>query len=99
MSWLSRIFGGAGALADPPLPRNAVVIPDDIAAALIAGFGDLGSAVETALRAHLAAEAKLAAARGDGIPFWLQRDAAQVSDIEDELRDRVTQRRTGETES
>lgn len=92
MSFVSRVFGRRPALAPP----NTVVIEADVAAELIAGEAPLSQAVNQALREYL--EAKKQAdlhAEARGIPFWLRRDAEQ-GDIEDELRDRVIGRRSGE---
>ena len=96
MSWLSRLFS-----SPPPPPPNSVVIPDDLAATLTADGADLDVAVVGTVRAHLDAQAKAkeAAARGEKIPFWLQKDADFTADLEDELRDRVTQRRAVEAEN
>jgi len=75
-----------------------VVVADDIAVALTAPGTALGEAVDAALRAHLEAQARAAAARGEPMPFWLARDRSGSGEIEDELRDRVIQRRAAEAE-
>ena len=36
---------------------------------------------------------------GEGLPFWLRREAGQKGEIDESLRDRVTQRRAAENES
>ena len=56
-------------------------------------------AVDAALRAYLEAQAKAAAAgEPERVPFWLQRERGGEANIEDELRDRVIQRRAAEDE-
>jgi len=93
MSWLGRLFGGSA----PPPPANSVVIADDLAMTLTADGSSLPAAVEGALREYLAAKAKAAEAKEpDQIPFWLRRDSERSRDLEDDLRDRVIQRRGGE---
>ena len=89
MSFLGRIFGGK-----PPEPApTSVVIDPELAGTLTAGGAGLDVAVDTALRAYLAAQAKAAeAGLDDRIPFWLQRDEERSRELEDELRDRVIQR-------
>jgi hypothetical protein len=96
MSWLGRLFG-----SKPPLaPANTVVIAGDLVTPLVATGADLSTAVDTALRAYLDAQAKaLAAGEPERIPFWLRRDAEHPGDLEDELRDRVIQRRAAEEET
>lgn len=108
MSWLGRLFG-AGVAAPPPPSPVAVVIPADLAEALTAEGEALQPAVEKALRVHLTPPATVApapegaaAARHERVPFWLQRDssAPDTSDggsIESRLRDRLEQRRAGES--
>ncbi|MGA7987959.1 MAG: hypothetical protein WCB51_06120 [Candidatus Dormiibacterota bacterium] len=96
MSWLGRLFGSK----PPPAPANSVVIADDLVTPLVATGTDLSTAVDTALRAYLDAQAKaLAAGEPERIPFWLRRDAEHAGDLEDELRDRVIQRRAAEEET
>ena len=75
-----------------------MVIDPDLASALTPGGEPLQAAVNAALRQHLEhlRAAETAAARGEAIPFWLARDERGSSEIEDELRERVTQRRAGE---
>jgi hypothetical protein len=91
MSFLGRLFKGS---PPPPPPANTVVVSDSLADRLGADGADLELAVNEALRAYfkLLDEPK---AELPGMPFWLQREAAG-SEIEDELRDRVTQRRAVE---
>ena len=100
MSWLSRIFNADPVEVVPP--ANLVVIPDDLITELTgtAVDFDLQIAVSTALRDHFQAQrlAREAQARGEAMPFWLQRDVAGNGDIDNELRDRVTQRRAGEND-
>ena len=96
MSWLGRLFGSK----PPPAPLNSVVVASDLVQPLIAGGADLPTAVDAALRAYLDAQAKaLAAGEPERIPFWLRRDAIPSGDLEDELRDRVIQRRAAEEEA
>jgi hypothetical protein len=95
MSWLGRLFGSKPL----PAPANTVVIAGDLVTPLAATSADLSTAVDTALRAYLDAQAKaLAAGEPERIPFWLRRDAEKSGDLEDELRDRVIQRRAAEDE-
>jgi hypothetical protein len=96
MSWLGRLFG-----AKPPsAPVNSVVVASDLVAPLTAAGADLSSAVDAALRTYLDAQAKaLAAGEPERIPFWLRRDVERAGDLEDELRDRVIQRRAAEDEA
>jgi hypothetical protein len=83
-----------------PAPPNTVVIAGDLVSPLIEAGADLSTAVDTALRAYLDAQAKaLAAGEPERIPFWLRRDAERPGDLEDELRDRVIQRRAAEEET
>lgn len=95
MSWLGRLFGSS---TPPPPPPNSVVIAEEVAIALTAAGGGLSAAVDAALRAHLEAEANAAAARGERLPFWLAREKSGPGEMEDELRDRVIQRRAAEDE-
>ena len=88
-----RLFG---AKPQPP-PPNSVVIPDDLVATLTADGTALDAAVDASLRDYMAAKAKAAEAKEpDQIPFWLRRDSEASRDIEDDLRDRVAHRRSGE---
>lgn len=77
-----------------------MVIADDLAESLTAGGAALPEAVDSALRAHLEAQRRAAEAekRGERIPFWLRRDDESSQEMEDELRDRVIQRRAAEDE-
>jgi hypothetical protein len=81
-----------------------VRLPDELAAALApeAGEPDLDAAVERVVRAHLAAAAQpvpgVAERAGRAVPFWLSAGDEPKSDIEGELRDRMAQRRTADTE-
>ncbi|HEY6781981.1 MAG TPA: hypothetical protein VI296_01990 [Candidatus Dormibacteraeota bacterium] len=96
MSWLGRLFGSK----PPSAPPNSVVVAIDLVQPLLAGGADLPTAVDAALRAYLDARAKaLAAGEPERIPFWLRRDAIPSGDLEDELRDRVIQRRAAEEEA
>ena len=91
MSFLGRLFKGA---PPPSPPANTVVISDALAVRLVQGGSDLELATNEALRSYfkLLDEPKVELA---GMPFWLEREEAS-SEIEDELRDRVTQRRAEE---
>lgn len=96
MSWLGRLFGSK----PPTAPPNSVVVASDLVPPLTANGAELASAVDTALRVYLDAQAKaLAAGEPERIPFWLRRDAENAGDLEDELRDRVIQRRAAEEEA
>ena len=94
MSWLGRLFKSA----PPQPPANAVVIPDDIVAQL-GGEGPLQATVEDALRSLLEIRRRAAEHDAEGLPFWLRREAGQKGEIDESLRDRVTQRRAAENES
>lgn len=99
MSWLGRLFGrapAAPAATTEGAAAAAVPIPPDVAALLTASGAPLATAVETALREHLA-ERDEAHANGDK-PFWLAREE-ETGDLEERLRDRIAQRRTGEGET
>jgi hypothetical protein len=93
MSWRGRLFGSS-----PPLHPNSVVIADDVVAALTASGVPLGEAVDATLRSHLEAARRAgeAQARGEKIPFWLGREEGASGEIEDTLRDRISQRRASE---
>lgn len=97
MSWLARLLGRAPA-SPPGPPAGSVVVPADIAERLTAGGAPLDAAVEQALREHLAhVDQPEQPANGDK-PFWLARDEAE-GDLEERLRDRIAQRRSGEGEA
>ncbi len=93
MSWLGRLFSSA-----PPLPPNSVVIPADIVVALGAGDGPLQASVEAALRSLIEIRRRAAEHDAEGLPFWLRREAGQHTEIDESLRDRVSQRRAAENE-
>jgi hypothetical protein len=95
VSLFGRLFGSRPPASSPP---NAAVIADDLVAGLTAGGASLDAAVDAALRRHLEAERRAAEAekRGEKIPFWLQREGGGSGEMEDALRDRIAQRRTGE---
>ena len=96
MSFLGRLFGGKA--AEPP--ANSVLIDVDLAASLTADGVALDLAVDSALRAYLDARMKaVQTADLEGIPFWLRRDSERSGELEDELRDRMIQRRAGEEET
>jgi hypothetical protein len=92
MSWLGRLFKSA------PPPPNAVVIPDDIVGQLEGGDAPLQSTVEDALRSLIEIRRRAAEHDAEGLPFWLRREAGQKGEIDESLRDRVTQRRAAEHE-
>jgi hypothetical protein len=75
-----------------------VVIADDLVQVLTASGALLAVAVDSALRSHLEAarHAAEAQARGEKMPFWLRRDIGGSVEIEDLLRDRISQRRASE---
>jgi hypothetical protein len=95
MSWLGRLFNSA----PPPPPPNTVVIPDDIVAQLEGGEAPLQTTVEEALRSLVEIRRRAAEHDAEGLPFWLRREAGQKGEIDESLRDRVTQRRAAENES
>jgi len=99
MSLFGRLFGPRAA---PPVP-NAVVIPEEIAAGIRVDGGSLQASVEDVLRSYLEARSKAPAADPTAMPFWLDRGkssaATDRSDIEDELRNRVIERHSGEGSS
>jgi hypothetical protein len=95
MSWLGRLFKSA----PPPPPANTVIIPDDIVVQLAGGAAPLQTTVEEALRSLLEIRRRTAEHDAEGLPFWLRREAGQKGEIDESLRDRVTQRRAAENES
>jgi hypothetical protein len=98
MSWLARLLGKSSPAPVAP-PPTSVVVPQDIADRLTASGVPLGDAVEAALREHLTS-LEQAHQRGEvEAPFWLTRDDEAGGDIEDRLRDRIAQRRSGEAEA
>jgi hypothetical protein len=102
MSWLGRLLGRSPAPAPPPAPPpRTVVIPEDLATTLTAAGEPLEAAVTASLRDLLVLRqrAQLAAEAGERIPFWLERDTNHARHIEDELRDRMAQRKSGEEEA
>jgi hypothetical protein len=95
MSWLGRLFSSA----PPPPPPNSVVIPDDLVAQLEGGDAPLQATVEDALRSLLEIRRRAAEHDAEGLPFWLRRESGQKGEIDESLRDRVTQRRAAENDS
>ena len=95
MSWLGRIFKSGS----PPSPPNTVVIADDVVAQLDGDGAPLEATVDQALRSLLEIRRRAAEHDAEGLPFWLRREAGQKGEIDESLRDRVTQRRSAETES
>lgn len=95
MSWFGRLVGSR---PQPSPPPNVAVIAADLVASLTAGGTPLGPAVDAALRRHLEAERRAAEAemRGEKIPFWLRREGGGSGEMEDALRDRIAQRRSGD---
>ena len=100
MSWLGRLFGGSPPPEPPPPPPNSVLIAEDLVEPLTRSGEALEAAANAAIRGHLEAERRAAEARarGEKIPFWLRRDDEVGEGLEDELRDRVIQRRASEDE-
>ena len=99
MSWVGRLFGSKPAPAPEP-PANSVVINEELARSLTEGGVALDLAVDTALRAFLDAQAKAAlAGEPERIPFWLRRDVEVTGGIDDQLRDRINQRRSTEDDA
>jgi hypothetical protein len=100
MSWLARLLGRsqpAAPAVEPP--ANSLVVPQDIADKLTATGLPLDQAVEAALREHLTA-LEQAHMRGEAAkPFWLAREDEEGGDLEERLRDRIAQRRSGEAEA
>ncbi len=98
MSWLSRLFSAAPPPAAPaaPPPAHSVVIPDDIIDQLGAADDQLQSSVEDALRSLIEIRRRAAEHDAEGLPFWLRREAGQQAEIDESLRDRVSQRRAAE---
>jgi hypothetical protein len=94
MSWLGRLFSSTPA----PPPPNAVTIPADIVEQLGGGDAPLQVTVEEALRSYLEIRRRAAEHDAEGLPFWLRREAGEKGEIDQSLRDRVTQRRAAETE-
>ncbi|MBJ7608693.1 MAG: hypothetical protein JF887_04580 [Candidatus Dormibacteraeota bacterium] len=99
MSWLGRLFNPAPPPRPPSPPPNAVIIPDDIATELGGGDAPLQATVEEALRSLVEIRRRAAEHDAEGLPFWLRREAGQKGEIDESLRDRVTQRRAAETET
>jgi hypothetical protein len=95
MSWLGRLF----ASAPPPPAPNTVVIPEDIVTQLDGGEAPLQTTVDDALRSLIEIRRRAAEHDAEGLPFWLRREAGQKGEIDESLRDRVTQRRAAEHES
>jgi hypothetical protein len=95
MSWLGRLFGSSA----PPPPPNTVVIPDDIVGQLGGADAPLQATVDSALRSLIEIRRRAAEHDAEGLPFWLRREAGQQGEIDESLRDRVTQRRAAENES
>jgi hypothetical protein len=95
MSWLGRLFNSA----PPQPPPNTVVIPEDIIGQLDGGDAPLQVTVEAALRSLVEIRRRAAEHDAEGLPFWLRREAGQKGEIDESLRDRVTQRRAADNES
>ncbi|HXA27541.1 MAG TPA: hypothetical protein VN193_02235 [Candidatus Angelobacter sp.] len=99
MSWLARLLGRSQPPAPPEPPATSVVLPQDIADRLAVSGLPLGEAVEAALRDHFTM-LEQAHSRGEADkPFWLQREDGGGGDLEERLRDRIAQRRSGEAEA
>ncbi len=95
MSWLGRLFNST----PPPPPPHTVVIPDDIVGQLVGGDEPLQASVEEALRSFIEIRRRTAEHDAEGLPFWLRREAGQKGEIDESLRDRVTQRHAAENDS
>jgi hypothetical protein len=95
MSWLGRLFNSA----PPQPPPNTVVIPEDIIGQLDGGDAPLQVTVEAALRSLVEIRRRAAEHDAEGLPFWLRREAGQKGEIDESLRNRVTQRRATDNES
>lgn len=95
MSWLGRLF----APAPPPPPPNSVVIADDIVSQLDAGDVPLQAAVDDALRSLFEIRRRAAEHDAEGLPFWLRRESGQKGEIDESLRDRVSQRRAADSDT
>lgn len=95
MSWLGRLLKSGPA----PPPANTVVIADDIVGQLDGGDAPLEKTVDEALRSLLEIRRRAAEHDAEGLPFWLRREAGQKGEIDESLRDRVTQRRASEGQS
>jgi len=89
MSWLGRLFGQTSS------PANSVIIPEPLAARLKADGHDLQIEAVGVIQNHFEAIDNPKLTAEEGMPFWLQRESAN-SEIEDELRERVTQRHISE---
>ena len=99
MSWLARLLGRSQPLPAVEPPATSVVVPQDIADQLAISGLPLGEAVEAALREYLTM-LEQAHSRGEAaMPFWLQREDGAGGDLEERLRDRIAQRRSGEAEA
>jgi hypothetical protein len=95
MSWLGRLFNSTA----PPPPPNTVVIPEDIVGKLDGGDAPLQTTVEEALRSLIEIRRRTAEHDAEGLPFWLRREAGQKGEIDESLRDRVTQRHAADSQS
>jgi hypothetical protein len=99
MSWLGRLFSPAAPAPTAGPAPNTVVIPEDIAGQLGGGDAPLQTTVNDALRSLIEIRRRAAEHDAEGLPFWLRREAGQQAEIDESLRDRVTQRRATEHES
>jgi hypothetical protein len=95
MSWLGRLFSSSTPAPDP----NSVVIAEDIVGQLGGAGASLQATVDDALRSLIEIRRRAAEHDAEGLPFWLRREAGQKGEIDESLRDRVTQRRAAEHES
>lgn len=106
MSLLDRLLHAKA----PAIAPTAVVIDPELAAVLSAGGEPLERAVNTSLRAYLAARdeptpAQPSAAErmapepkaAERMPFWLERDSERDTALEEQLRDRTIHRRESES--
>ncbi|HWF56830.1 MAG TPA: ABC transporter permease [Candidatus Dormibacteraeota bacterium] len=95
MSWLGRLFTSA----PPPPAPNTVVIPEDVVAKLGGGDAPLQTTIEEALHSLIEIRRRAAEHDAEGLPFWLRREAGQKGEIDESLRDRVTQRHATDSQS
>lgn len=98
VSWLGRLFNPSPRTPAPP-PPNSVLIPDELATRL---DGDpeqtLQERVELALRDLIEIRRRAAEHDDAKLPFWLRRDGGGGPEIDESLRDRVSQRRAADNE-
>ena len=94
MSWFGRLFGSPPPPPPTPPPVNTVVIPDELAATLQRPDTTLEDRVLGILREYVEISGRPAPVQ-QRMPFWLEREE-NTGDLEEALRDKVTQRRATE---